>query len=383
MKRFYLDHNATTPLDPRVLRVMLPWMTSEVAGNPSSVHQEGRKSRAAIDFARERLAKLMKVKPSELIFTGGGTESNNLAILGLARAHASRGRHLITSAGEHHAVLHAVEYLQKNENFEVTILPLTPSGAVDPASLEKAICKETIIVSILSSNNETGVLSPMKEIGEICEKHGILFHTDAVQSAGKEALRIQDWKVTAMSLTGHKFYGPHGTGLLYLKAATPLQSLHWGGAQENQRRPGTETVAGIAGFVEAYEIVNQGLHEESSRLFSMTEELWNGISDLPGIQRNGDPVKRLSNTLNVSFSKHHGEELLMGLDLAGISVSSGSACMVGSVQASHVLQAMGIPERNARATVRFSLGQKIESSEISEIISRIRQVALSQRPLDS
>ncbi|MES2309374.1 MAG: cysteine desulfurase family protein [Verrucomicrobiota bacterium] len=383
MKRFYLDHNATTSLDPRVLEVMLPWMTSEMMGNPSSVHHEGRKARAAIDFARERLASLMKIKPSEIIFSGGGTESNNLAIFGLARAHSAKGRHLITSAGEHHAVLHAFEYLQKHENFEVTILPLSPAGSIDPLVLERAIRKETILVSILSSNNETGVLSPMLEIGAICAKHGIYFHTDAVQSAGKEPLKIKEWQVTAMSLTGHKFYGPHGTGLLYLKVATPLQSLHLGGAQENQRRPGTETVAGIVGFVEAYAIAQQTCEKESKKLLAMTEELWKGISDLPGVQRNGDPINRLSNTLNVSFSKHHGEELLMGLDLAGIAVSSGSACMVGSVQSSHVLQAMGISESTAQSTVRFSMGRKTEADDIPEIISRIRNVILSQRPLYS
>ncbi len=379
MKRFYLDHNATTPLDPRVLEKMLPWLQSGTLGNPSSVHAEGRKTRAAIDFARERLAKLLKGKPSEIIFTGGGTESNNLAILGLARAYSHRGKHLITSAGEHHAVLHAFDYLKTHEGFEITVLPLTPSGKIEIQSLAQAIRKETILVSILSSNNETGVLSPMKEIGALCSQHQILFHTDAVQSAGKEALIPSDWNLTAMSLTAHKFYGPQGAGLLYLKAGTSLQSLHLGGSQENQRRPGTETVSAITGFVEAYEIAQQDSEIERKRLYDLTESLWNGIADLPGIQRNGDPEKRLSNTLNVSFTHHQGEELLMGMDLAGLAVSSGSACMVGSVQTSHVLQAMGIPDSKAQATVRFSMGRKTASEDLPEIIDRIRRVILSQR----
>ncbi len=379
MNRYYLDHNATTPLDSRVLEVMLPWLQSGATGNPSSVHSEGRKTRAAIDFARERLAKRIGAKPSEIIFTAGGTESNNLAILGLARAHAHRGKHLITSAGEHHAVLHAFDYLQSHEGYEVTVLPLNSAGTINIQDLANAIRKETILVSILSSNNETGVLSPMKEIGELCSQHQLFFHTDAVQSAGKERLIPSEWKVTAMSLTAHKFYGPQGAGLLYLKAGTALQSLHLGGSQENQRRPGTEAVAAITGFVEAYEIAQQEFEGEGKRLFDFTERLWNGISDLPGIQRNGDPVKRLPNTLNVSFAHHQGEELLMGLDLAGLAVSSGSACMVGSVQTSHVLQAMGVPESTAQGTVRFSMGRKTAEADLPEIINRIRTVILSQR----
>lgn len=379
MKRFYLDHNATTPLDPSVAAVMLPWLQSPSVGNPSSVHAEGRKTRAAIDFARERLAKLLKGKPSEIIFTGGGTESNNLALLGLARSHAHRGKHIITSAGEHHAVLHALEYLQSHEGFDLTILPLNSLGHIRIEDLEQAIRKETILVSILSSNNETGVLSPMKAIGNLCAQHKILFHTDAVQSAGKEPLIPSDWNLSAMSLTAHKFYGPQGAGLLYLKAGTPLQSLHLGGSQENQRRPGTESVSAIVGFVEAYEIAQIELENENKRLYTFIENLWKGIADLPGIQRNGDPIHRLSNTLNVSFALHQGEELLMGMDLAGLAVSSGSACMVGSVQTSHVLQAMGVPESHAQATIRFSIGRKTADEDLPEIIDQIRKVILSQR----
>lgn len=378
MKRFYLDHNATTPLDSRVFESMRPWLEETSIGNPSSIHSEGRKARAAIDFARDQIAHLLKIKSSEIIFTGGGTESNNLALLGLARAHQKQGKHLITSAGEHHAVLHALEYLRDHEGFDLTILPLESTGRIRIADLEKAIRPDTILVSILSSNNETGVKSPMNEIGLLCESKKVLFHTDAVQSAGKEYLDFKNWKVTALSFTAHKLYGPQGIGFLYLKAGTPLQNVQIGGSQENQRRPGTENVAGIVGITKALELIEKERAQDSERIFKLTEKLWDGIADLPGIQRNGDPLHRLPNTLNVSFQNRNGEELLMGLDLEGISVSSGSACMVGSIQASHVLLAMNVNPSTAQATIRFSLGKSTVESDLETIVEKIRRVVLSQ-----
>ncbi len=377
MTRFYLDSNATTPLHPKVREALEPFL-SGATGNPSSIHAEGRRARAAVDLARDAIAHWLQAKPSEIIFTGGGTESNNLALLGLARSQISRGKHLITSAGEHHAVLHPLQYLAQHEGFELTILPLESDGRVNPDRLQKALRPETTLVSLMSANNETGVCQPMSEFGAICALNKTLFHTDAIQSAGKEPLLLKSWNVSALSLTAHKFYGPPGVGVLWLKSGIPLTPQTFGGSQENQRRPGTENVAAIAGLAKVIEVITPLQATESARLFPMIETLWQGLQDLPGIRRNGNSEHRLANTLNVSFEGLSGEELLMGMDLAGLALSSGSACMVGSVQSSHVLEAMGIPPTIAQATLRFSLGSSIRAEDLPEIIQRARGVVLQQ-----
>ena len=383
MPRFYLDDNATTNLDPRVRAVMEPLLAAPFGalGNPSSLHAEGRRARGEIDAARDAIAAWLKGKPSEIIFTGGGTESCNLAVQGLACANGGKGRRLITAKTEHQAVLRAFEALERWKGFEVTYLDVNAGGLIDPDDLARAIRPDTILVSIMSANNETGVRQPMREIGEICAKHGVLFHTDAIQSAGKEAIDLAGWQVSALSLAAHKFHGPLGAGLVWLKSGVPIARLMEGGSHENERRPGTENAPAIAGFAEAARLYGKADPVEAERQFLWTERLWDDLSSLGGVRRNGDTDLRLPNTLNVSFLGLHGEDLLIGLDLAGLAVSRGSACLVGSVQPSHVLAAMGVPAEWASATVRFSIGPHIRDEDGAEISSRVRQVATHQRAL--
>jgi cysteine desulfurase len=380
MTRFYLDANATTKLDPRVRAAMEPLLGAPL-GNPSSLHAEGRRARGAIDAARDALAAWLKARPSEIIFTSGGTESCNLAVQGLARANASRGRHLITAKTEHHAVLHAFQALGKSGEFEVTLLDVDAEGLIDPDDLADAIRKDTTLVSIMSANNETGVVQPMREIGEVCAKRGVLLHTDAVQGAGKQALERESWRVAALSLSAHKLHGPLGAGALWLKGGEPIARLMEGGAHENERRPGTENAPAIAGFAEAVRLFGEIDSAGAKRQFHWIERLWRELEKLGGVRRNGHPSQRIPNTLNVSFRGLRGEDLLIGLDLAGLAVSSGSACLVGSVQPSHVLATMGVPADWAAATVRFSIGLEIKDEDVGEIAQRVGDVVRRQRAL--
>jgi cysteine desulfurase len=380
MQRFYLDDNATTNLDPRVRAVMEPLLGGHL-GNPSSLHAEGRRARGEIDAARDSIAAWLRAKPSEIIFTSGGTESCNLAVQGLARANAGRGRHLITAKTEHHAVLHAFQALEKSGEFEVSYLDVNAEGSIDPDDLSRSIRADTILVSIMSANNETGVCQPMREIGDICSERGILFHADAIQSAGKEAIDLKGWQVSAASLTAHKIHGPLGAGLLWLKAGVPLARLMEGGSHENERRPGTENAPAIVGFAEAVRLFGNVDPIEAERQFRWVEKLWQDLHSLGGVRRNGHAQERLPNTLNVSFLGLHGVDLLIALDLAGLSVSSGSACLVGSVQPSHVLAAMGVPAEWASATVRFSIGSQIRDEDLDEIVRRVKKVVEHQRAL--
>lgn len=373
----YLDYNATTPLCREAKEAMLPFLDGGF-GNPSSIHSEGRIARAAVDDARDRLAATLGARPHEIIFTGGGTESCNLGVIGLARAHAPKGKHIITSAIEHHAVLHAFEYLKHFEDFEVTVVPVDRVGTVAPENLEKAIRPDTSLVSVMHANNETGAIQPVRELAAICRKHGVLFHTDAVQTFGKLALTPHEDGLSAVSIAAHKFYGPKGVGALFLSAGVAISRTSHGGAHENTRRPGTENVAGIAGMAAAAEAA---VSLAAENFHPLRELLWSGIADAcPEAVRNGDPARCLANTLNVSFPGADGESLLMGLDLEGICVSSGSACMVGSVQPSHVLIAMGIPSRTALTSVRFSLGRGTTEDDIRRTIRAVERV-LELQPL--
>jgi cysteine desulfurase len=368
----YLDYNATTPLAPEALAAMRPFLERDF-GNPSSIHAAGREARAAIDDARDRLARLLGAKPHEIIFTGGGTESDNLAVIGLARANASRGKHLITSTTEHHAVLQACEHLQKREGFRVTWLPVNAGGRVDVARLAGEITPETTLVSIMSANNETGTLQPVRDIAAICRTRGVFFHCDAIQSFGKEPIEARDFD--ALSLAAHKFHGPKGAGLLYLRSGLNLERLQHGGSHENERRPGTENVAAIAGMARAAELALAAMPGEQPRQAALRDRLWQGIREaFPAAVRNGDPAHALANTLNVSFPALDGESLLINLDLAGICASSGSACMVGSIQPSHVLLAMGVSSDLANSTVRFSLGKNTTAEEIETAIERLPEI---------
>jgi cysteine desulfurase len=368
----YLDYNATTPLGAAATDAMRPFF-EQAFGNPSSIHQAGRVSRAALDNARDQLAALLRAKPHEIIFTGGGTESDNLAVIGLARARAGMGRHLITSSTEHHAVLHAVEYLQKREGFSVTWLPVDARGRIDPARLLKAIRHDTTVVSNMSANNETGTLHPVREFAAICRERGVVFHTDAIQSFGKEPIDARD--ADAISLAAHKFHGPTGAGALYLREGIPIERLLHGGSHENERRPGTENVAALVGMVAAAVTVTRETEAERARLTTLRDRLWEGICTLfPAAIMNGDPHARLANTLNVSFPGWDAESLLINLDLAGICASSGSACMVGSIVPSHVLLAMGVSPELARGSVRFSLGKQTTREEVELTIQRMHEI---------
>jgi cysteine desulfurase len=368
----YLDYNATTPLCDAAREAMLPYLDRHF-GNPSSVHAAGREARAAIDDARDKLAALLHIKPHEIIFTSGGTESCNLAVLGLARRRSSRGGHVISAKTEHHAVLNAVEHLEKHESFEVTWLNVSSDGIVDIDQLAKSIRRETRLVSIMAANNETGVIQPLREISQICRERGVLLHSDMVQSFGKIETDLS--LVDAASFAAHKFYGPKGAGFLFLRSGLSIQPIMFGGAHENERRPGTENVAAIAGMAAAAEWTLRDRESEQEREEGLRDELWRRISkSVPEAKQNGANAPRLANTLNLSLLGLDSETLLIALDLEGVCASSGSACMVGSVVASHVLLAMGLPIERARSAVRFSLGKWTTADEIKAAGDAVQKI---------
>lgn len=373
MRRIYADHNATTPLDPDVLAAMLPYFANHY-GNASSVHFFGREARAAVDDARVQLARLLGAEESEIVFTSGGTEANNAAIFGVPAGH------LITSAVEHHAVLHAC---RARTDCEVTYLPVDGHGLVNPDDLRRAIRPDTRLVSIMSANNETGTVQPVRELAAICREHGVWFHTDAVQSFGKVPVSVRPWGVDLLSISAHKFYGPKGVGALFVRRGVKLRPLLVGGSQENERRAGTENVPGIVGLAKAAELAVAKMEAESARLFQLTERLAVAIEHtIPAAYRNGHPRQRVPNTVNFSFEGCRFEGLLLGLDLEGVAVSSGSACAVGTLEPSHVLVAMGRSPELARGAVRYSLGasnteQDIEAivAATARVVERLRRVA--------
>ena len=382
----YLDYNATTPLCDAARNAMLPYLERHY-GNPSSIHAAGREARAAVDDARDGLAALLGAKPHELIFTGSGTESNNLAVLGLARAHTARGRHLICGSTEHHAVLHAFEHLQQHEGFDVTFLRVDNGGLIAPDDLARAIRNDTSLVSIMAANNETGVVQPMAEISNVCHERGVLLHSDMIQSFGKLPTDLADGRIDAASFAAHKFYGPKGAGVLFLRSGLPIQPIVFGGAHENQRRPGTENVAAIAGMAAAAQWASSGRETEQEREATLRDRLWEAIAEtFPAAQQNGNTAHRLANTLNVSFPGLSSETMLMALDLEGVGASSGSACMVGSVLPSHVLLAMGRSRELASSAIRFSVGRQTTAAEIDaagEAISRtIKRLASAPENVD-
>jgi cysteine desulfurase len=368
----YLDYNATTPLCDVAREAMLPYL-DRLFGNPSSVHAAGRETRAAIDNARDKLAALLRVKPNEIIFTSGGTESCNLAVFGLARCRMQGGGHVISAKTEHHAVLNAIEHLEKHEGFEVTWLNVSRDGIIDVDQLADAIRPETRLVSIMSANNETGVIQPMREISKICREGGVLLHSDMVQSFGKIDTDLS--LVDAASFAAHKFYGPKGGGFLFLRSGLSIQPIMFGGAHENERRPGTENVAAIVGMAAAAEWTLRDRETEQQREAQLRDDLWTLIAEnVPDAKQNGVNAPTLANTLNVSLLGIDSEMLLIALDLEGVCASSGSACMVGSVVASHVLLAMGLPMERARSAVRFSLGKWTTADEIKAAGDAVRKI---------
>jgi cysteine desulfurase len=380
-KTIYFDCNATTPLDPQVREAMLPFL-GPVFGNPSSVHQVGRQARAFLDDARDRVARVWQSKPSEVIFTSGGTESNNLAIFGAARLLRDKGRHLITSRIEHHAVLRCFEHLEKREGFSVTYLPANREGLVSPDDLAGAIRPETILVSVMAANNEIGTLQPVAVLGEICRARGVIFHTDAVQWFGKEPFKtIHQFNADLVSVCSHKFYGPKGAGALFARSPLHPEPLLFGGTHENERRAGTENMAGIAGFAEALTRFVKTPVFCPQTLNPLTNRLIERAGSLDGIVFRGSPQDRLANTAAFTVAGCDSITLLAGLDLMGICASSGSACSAGSLEPSHVLLATGVEKKLANSLVRFSLGRDSTLEEVETVANALSQVIKQARSL--
>ncbi len=381
-ERIYLDHNATTPVAPDVLEAMRPYF-SENFGNASSIHSLGRAGRNAVDTAREQVAELLHAQsPSEIVFTSGGTESDNHAIRGVADYYADRkGRHIISARTEHHAVFHTCQWLEQ-QGFEVTYLPVNRYGRVEVDALRDAIREDTILMTLMHANNETGTIHPIEELGAIAEEYGVLFHTDAVQSVGKVPVDLRAMPVDLLTLSGHKFYGPKGIGALYVRRGTRMHHLILGGSHERNRRAGTENVPGIVGLGMAASLALKHMDQEAERLRKLIQRLEQGLcNQLRGVHINTDPEHRLPNTLNVSFEKVEGESLILGLDLEGICVSSGSACTSGSLEPSHVLAELGLNPRLAQGTLRLSLGKQNDETQIDHAIETITRLVKRLRRL--
>ncbi|MDX9870926.1 MAG: cysteine desulfurase NifS [Clostridia bacterium] len=367
MKRIYLDHSATTPVRSEVAEVICEHLT-EKFGNPSSVHSFGREARESLEKAREQVAAMINAKPEEIIFTSGGTEADNMAILGSTEKYLGQGKHIITSAIEHHAVLHPCEHLQQ-KGFKLTILPVDEHGIVNVDDLKKALTPDTVLISIMHANNEVGSIQPIEEIGAIAREKGILFHTDAVQSLGKIPVDVQKLPVDLLAGSAHKLYGPKGVGFLYVRKGAKLSPRIFGGGQEKKRRSGTENIAGIVGLGKAMELAAQELSTEMPRLAELRDRLLTGLMDkIPHVKLNGHPTLRLPNNVNLSFQFVEGESLLLSLDMKGIAASSGSACTSGSLDPSHVLLAMGMAHEVAHGSVRMTLGSVNTAEDIEYVL---------------
>ena len=381
-ERIYLDYAATTPLDPRVLEAMTPYLT-ENFGNPNSVHSLGRAARKAIDRAREKIAQLLNCQPSEIVFTSGGTESDNLALRGVAEAYRHKGNHIITTAIEHHAVLRTCRALEE-KGFKVTYLPVDEHGLVEPEQVVEAVNESTILVSVMHANNEIGTVEPISEIVKAVKSHrpDVLVHTDAVQTVGHIPVDVQALGVDLLSFSAHKFYGPKGVGGLFVRRGVKLVPQITGGGQERNRRSGTENVAGIVGMAEALELAVKEMPEELTRLKALRDELISGVLiKIPDSLLNGHPTQRLPNNANFSFHGVEGETLLVQLDMHGIAASSGSACSSGSLEPSHVLLAIGVPHELAIGSVRFTLGRFTTREHISQVLKVLPEIVERLRSL--
>ncbi|MGF7185375.1 cysteine desulfurase [Desulfitispora alkaliphila] len=371
--RVYLDHSATTPVHPEVTKVVSEYLT-EKFGNPSSVHVFGREIKKAIEDARAQVADLIGARPEEIIFTSGGTEADNMAIIGAAMANQKNGKHIITSGIEHHAVTEPCEYLAK-QGFEVTLLPVDKDGLVSLEELKDAVREDTILISIMHVNNEVGTIQPIKEIGEFAKEKGIVFHTDAVQSFGKLPIDVNELNVDLLSASAHKIYGPKGIGCLYVRKGTKLQRITHGGGQERRRRPGTENVPGIVGFGKASELAKESMESENKRLTYLRDKLMKGIEErIDHIKLNGCRENRIANNVNFSFYFIEGEALLLSMDMKGIGASSGSACVSGSLKPSHVLLEMGLSHEIAHGSLRLTLGKDNTEEEIDYVIEELPKI---------
>ncbi len=367
-KFIYLDNSATTPVKPQVLETMLPYLKEEF-GNPSSIYRKAAVSSLAVSKAREQVAKALGAETSEIFFTACGTESDNWAIKGAAFANQKKGKHLITTKIEHHAVLHTMEYLEK-QGFSVTYLPVDEEGRISPDQLRKAICDETILVSVMMANNEVGTVEPIRELAAVAHEKGVLFHTDAVQAVGSLPIDVKELGVDMLSLSAHKFGGPKGVGALFVKKGTRIDNFMHGGGQERNRRGGTENVAGIAGLGTAITLATQNLEEKTERIRALREKLIQGIMEtIPDVRLNGHRTERLPGNVNVCFRYIEGEALLLRLDAKGIAASSGSACTSGSLDPSHVLLALGLPHEIAHGSLRLSIGEQNTEEDIDYVLS--------------
>ena len=379
-RTIYMDHSATTFVKPEVANAMIPYFT-EHFGNPSSIYSIARESKKAIDIARVQTAKALGADPDEIYFTSGGSESDNWAIKGVAFANRKRGNHIITTQIEHHAVLHTCQYLEK-EGFEVTYLPVDQYGLVDPAVLEKAITEKTILISIMYANNEIGTIEPITELGAIARKHKVYFHTDAVQAIGSVPIDVKAQNIDLLSLSAHKFYGPKGTGALYIKKGVRIDNLIHGGGQERRRRAGTENIAGIVGMGKAIEMATADIPGHAAKIRAMRDRLIKGVlATISHTRLNGHPEKRLAGNFNVSFEFIEGESMLLWLDDEGICASTGSACTSGSLEPSHVLLATGLPVEISHGSLRLSLGDANTEKDVDFVLEVLPKVVKKLRDM--
>ncbi len=380
MRRVYLDHAATTAVHPKVLETMLPYLQNQF-GNPSSIYSWGREAKAATENARAQVAALINAEPAEIVFTSSGTEADNFALTGVAAALGQRGRHIITSTIEHHAILHTAEELERN-GFQVTYLPVDADGLVDPETLKQALTPETILVSIMFANNEIGTIEPIAELAQITKEHGALFHTDAVQAVGNIPIDVKELGVDLLSLSGHKVYGPKGIGALYVRRGTKIRPLIHGGAQERKFRAGTENVPGIVGLGKAAELAKLELPERRAHLTGLRDYLIDGVlSSIDYVRLNGHRTLRLPGNANFSFEFVEGESLLLSLDLAGIAASSGSACTSGSLDPSHVLLAIGLSHEVAHGSLRLTIGRENIKEDMDLVLSVLPNIVRRLRAM--
>lgn len=381
MKKVYMDHAATTPTDVEVVKAMEPYFSLKY-GNPNSIHSFGQEAREAVEEAREKIAHLIGANSSEIVFTTGGTEADNYAIKGIAWANQKKGNHIITSKIEHHAVLHSCQFLEKN-GFKVTYLPVDKYGLIDPEDVKSAITDETILVTIMHANNEIGTIEPIEEISQVVKKTGVYFHTDSVQTTGHIPIDVNDLGVDMLSMSGHKFYGPNGVGALYLRKRTRIVNLIDGGSQEKNRRAGTENVAGIVGMGKAAKLAEKRLLQgKEDEVVKLRDKLIKGIAEkIDHARLNGHPTKRLPGNANFCFEFIEGESMLLSLDMEGVAASSGSACTSGSLKASHVLLAIGLPPEIAHGSLRLTLGKDNTEEEIDYIIGLLPGIIKKLRAL--
>jgi cysteine desulfurase len=380
MKRIYMDYSATTPVRKEVLDEMIPFF-SENFGNPSSLHTYGQEAKYAMEGAREKVALSIGATPDEIVFTSGGTESDNFAVKGVAYANQEKGKHIITSTIEHHAVLEPCRFLEKN-GYEITRLPVDSRGLIDPLDVKNAIKKETVLISIMHGNNEIGTVQPITEIGALAHERGIILHTDAVQTLGRMPFNVDTMNVDIVSASGHKIYGPKGVGFIYIRKGTRIAPFMHGGEQERGRRASTHNVPGIIGLGKAAELAMVDLYKESVRITALRDRLIKGILDnIPDTRLNGHPTKRLSNNIHVSIDYVEGESLLLYLDMEGIACSTGSACSSASMEPSHVLSAIGVSQDTAYGAIRFTLGRQTTEDDVNYVIDTLPGVVKKLRSM--